>query len=266
MQDLGNFEAALKCVPNVSDFESFADYERWKAVVKSCKEFYKIDDKLMLLAIDIKIDGEIVKKRFNRDIKTDEEFWKWGDRAYEEHFDNIRNEILFVLSHPPDYITTMVDYVYHFDNCMAKMPGLFEKECEKFAMFTMPLSPHIVRGIFAKYPDTFEEAKKRAISASRGLGGSLFREGITRTPSLIHPSQYSDSSPPTYPQPTPHNSNQNPENNSTVHRRQSGQNDNHRLSRQNIDSQFTGPRRHPKQRNNKRRNGKSQRKYERHPN
>ncbi|CAL9735548.1 hypothetical protein MOSE0_H08614 [Monosporozyma servazzii] len=186
-----NFSEASQCIPVVSDFKSFSEYKRWRAVVESIRDFYELDDKTLLLIINMKISDKIVHSLCDRKFATTEEFWTWTDRAYSDSFDAERNEYLYILTHPPDYIRTMTDYIYHFERYLRELPGLFEKESEKFAIFTMPLDPEVVSRIVSTSPKTFEDAKVLAKAASLLLHGAVFREGLTRTPALILINQHS---------------------------------------------------------------------------
>lgn len=172
-------KTSLDIIPRASEFKTLAEYKHWKAVVTSIKEGFELDDTTLLIAINLRISGKIVQILDNRKFLTIEQFWAHMDRAHGIAHDlTSRIKVLQDFMYPPDSIQTMADYIFHFEECFGKLPGVFDNEGDRILHFLMPLNPVISNFIEAENPQTLEDTKKLAISSSVMLPDRIFREEI----------------------------------------------------------------------------------------
>lgn len=171
---------AISAVPKVSEFNSVIEYKHWKNVVERIARIYKLTDDDIVDLVIIRTSGDISQKIGTRKITTVKELWDHMDEAHGDTHDTSRFENMYALIHPPTSVTTMAEYITHFEEYSNRLDNSFTEDADKTLLFMSPLNPVIAHGIITQDPKTFEETKKFATVGSLMLPHEIFRKGLSR--------------------------------------------------------------------------------------
>lgn len=120
------------------------------------------------------------QKRNNRMFLTAELFWANVYEAPDETYNSNRSELMYILTHPPATVTTMPEYISHFEEYLDRLSGSLTNVSEQILTFMMPLNPMITFAMTSQDIKTLDDAETLATRYSVTLSGRIFHEGLAR--------------------------------------------------------------------------------------
>lgn len=168
-----NFTHVKDSLEKVSKFASVAAYNLWRDNIRDLFEVYPVKANLEIKLLKMSVTGDVGENVSRASCADATDFWKVMDNEYGKGHNCDEPDNFEELLYPTKEISSMKDYISHYDEYAKRLEKNYFTEDGRIAIFLTPLNRVIADSVRTQNPKTLAEAKVHATSSATMCNGIL---------------------------------------------------------------------------------------------